>query len=107
MTEVSPNITPLMDRVLLRLPDAETKTDSGILIPEVAQKRTNVGIVVRLGHGKMLDGSNYKFEVEVGKRCIYQTSVGTPVIIKGVDHLIITEDNILAREIIINPIKHK
>ena len=45
------NITPLADRVIIKQADAETKTESGIIIPDTAQEKPQKGSVIAIGKG--------------------------------------------------------
>ena len=54
-------IKPLSDRVIVEASSAETKTSSGIIIPDTAQEKPQEGIIVAVGKGKKDDGSG-RFE---------------------------------------------
>jgi chaperonin GroES len=54
---MSLNIKPLADRVVVEAAAAETKTASGIYIPETAQEKPQKGTIVAVGPGKYADAS--------------------------------------------------
>jgi chaperonin GroES len=54
---MSLNIKPLSDRVLIAPVAAETKTASGIFIPDTAKEKPQKGTVIAVGNGTMLEPS--------------------------------------------------
>ena len=83
-------VTPLADRVLVKSEKTESKTASGIIIPDTAQEKTQIAEVVAIG-----DDSE-KIKVSVGQRVMYDKYSGTPIKIDGEDHLILKADDIIA-----------
>jgi chaperonin GroES len=90
-------VRPLQDRVVIKPLTAETKTASGIIIPDNAQEKPVEGQVIGVGNGRVLkDGSVVKPDVKVGDRVLYSKYAGNEIKIEGVDHLIMREEDILA-----------
>jgi chaperonin GroES len=86
---------PLHDRLLLKPILAETKTKSGIIIPDTAQEKPQQGQVVAVGGGKRLeDGRLQPLGVKVGDKVIYGKWSGTEVKLDGVDHVILKEEDL-------------
>ena len=86
---------PLHDRLLLEPISAETKTKSGIIIPDTAQEKPQQGKVVAVGAGKRLeDGRLIPMDVKVGDKVIYGKWSGTEVKLDGVDHVILKEEDL-------------
>ena len=85
-------IKPLADRVLVKNEKAESKTASGIIIPEAAQEKTQTAKVVAVGPGTEED----KITVKVGERIMYDKYAGTQIKINNEDHLILTMSDIIA-----------
>jgi chaperonin GroES len=86
---------PLHDRLLLKPAVAETKTKSGIIIPDTAQEKPMQGEVIAVGKGKRLDdGRLLPLDVKVGDKVIYGKWSGTEVKIAGVDHVILKEEDL-------------
>ena len=83
-------IKPLGDRVLLKMAEAETKTASGLYIPETAQEKTQTATVVAIGDDKDM------ITVKVGEKVMYDKYAGTTISIDDVDHLIIKMQDIIA-----------
>ena len=85
-------IKPLADRVLVKNDKAETKTASGLIIPEAAQEKTQTAVVVEVGPGT----SETPITVKKGDRIMYDKYAGTQVKIDGEDHLILRMSDIIA-----------
>ncbi len=83
-------IKPLQDRVLIKVVEAETKTASGLYIPDTAQEKTQTGTVVAIGDDKEM------ISVKVGDKVMYDKYAGTTVSIDDKDHLIVKSSDILA-----------
>ncbi len=85
-------IQPLSDRVLVEPQAAETKTASGIIIPDSAKEKPQRGIVVAVGNGK----KDHDMTVKVGDTVLYGKYSGTELKLEGQDYLMMREDDILA-----------
>ncbi len=89
-------VKPLEDRVLVKPDEAETKTASGIYLPEASKERPIQGKVVASGPGKLLDnGQRAKMSVGKGDTVVYSKYAGNEIEIKGVKHLILRETELL------------
>lgn len=85
-------IKPLADRVLVKNEKPETKTASGIIIPEAAQEKTQTATVVEVGPGT----EDEKVTVKKGDKIMYDKYAGTQIKIDGEDHLILKMSDIIA-----------
>ena len=85
-------IKPLADRVLIEPMAAETKTASGIIIPDNAKEKPQKGKVVAVGNGT----KDEKMTVSVGNVVLYGKYAGTDLKYEGRDYLIMRESDILA-----------
>ena len=85
-------IKPLADRVLIEPAAAETKTSSGIIIPDTAKEKPQKGIVVAVGAGT----KDNPITVSVGDSVLYGKYAGTELQHEGKDYLIMKENDILA-----------
>jgi chaperonin GroES len=86
------NIKPLADRVLVEPLEAETKTASGIIIPDTAKEKPQKGNVVAVGAGT----KENPVSVKVGETVLYGKYSGTELKYEGKDYLIMKESDILA-----------
>ncbi|HEY8366961.1 MAG TPA: co-chaperone GroES [Bacteroidia bacterium] len=89
---MSINIKPLHDRVVVKPAEAETKTASGIIIPDTAKEKPQRGEVVAVGEGK----KDEPMTVKVGDVVLYGKYAGTEVNIEGTEYLIMRESDIYA-----------
>jgi len=91
-----PKVKPLYDRVLVKRVEEEDKTPGGIIIPDTAKEKTQVGAVVAVGEGKINnDGTIRKLSVKVGDKILVGKFSGTEVKFDGKEYLIMREDEIL------------
>ena len=89
-------VKPLEDRILIKPLEAETKTASGIYLPESAKEKPMQGKVVALGPGKLLDnGERVKPAVKKGDTVVFGKYSGTEIEIKNIKHLIVRESELL------------
>jgi len=86
------NIKPLADRVLVEPIEAETKTASGIIIPDNAKEKPQKGKVMAVGKGT----KENPMTVKVGDSVLYGKYSGTELKLEGKDYLIMSEKDILA-----------
>ncbi|MBT3542012.1 co-chaperone GroES [Flavobacteriaceae bacterium] len=86
------NIKPLADRVLIEPAAAETKTSSGLYIPDTAKEKPQKGIVVAVGSGT----KENPMTVKAGDHVLYGKYAGTELQHEGKDFLIMKESDILA-----------
>ena len=90
------SVKPLEDRVLIKPLDPESKTASGIYLPETAKEKPMQGKVVAVGPGKLLDnGERVSPSVKKGDTVVFGKYSGTEVEIKDVTHLIVRESELL------------
>lgn len=85
-------IRPLSDRVLVEPKEAETKTASGIYIPDTAKEKPQQGTVLATGRGK----KDEPMEVKEGDSVLYGKYAGTEVTYEGKTYLIMKQSDILA-----------
>ncbi len=85
-------IKPLSDRVLIEPAAAETKTASGIFIPDTAKEKPQKGTVVAVGNGT----KDHPMTVKIGDSVLYGKYAGTELKLDGKDYLMMREDDILA-----------
>jgi chaperonin GroES len=68
----------------------------GIIIPDTAQEKTQIGVVVAVGDGKLLnDGSLRPLNVKVGDKIVFGKYSGTELKFDGEEYLITREEELL------------
>ena len=89
-------IKPLLDRVVLKVEEAEEKTKSGIILTEQPKEEPGKGIVIAVGPGKMENGTLVPLELQVGQKVVYKKYSGTEIKENQKEYLLIEAENILA-----------
>ncbi len=90
-------LRPLGDKVLVKRVEAETKTKSGIVLPDTAKEKPKRGKVVAVGEGKRLEsGQRTAMSVKKGDEVIFTSYAGNEIKLDGEELLIMSEDDILA-----------
>ena len=89
-------VRPLEDRILIKPIEPETKTASGLFLPETAKERPMQGTVISTGPGLLLDnGDRAPVAVKKGDTVVYGKYAGTEIEIKNVKHVIMRESELL------------
>lgn len=83
-------IKPIGERVLVKIQQVEEKTAGGIFIPQTAQEKTQMGVVVEVGDDKDA------IKVKTGQKVMYDKYAGTTVKVDGTEHLLLKMADILA-----------
>ena len=90
-------VKPLADRVVVKAEAVEEKTASGIILPDTAKEKPQMGKIVAVGPGKTSDsGSIMKMSVKVGDKVLYGKYSGTEISFENNDYLIMKENDIFA-----------
>jgi chaperonin GroES len=91
------NLRPLHDRVIVKRLDQETKTASGLIIPDAAAEKPDQGEVLAIGNGKVQDDGKVRpLEVKVGDRVLFGKYSGQAVKVDGEELLVMREEDIMA-----------
>ncbi len=88
-------ISPLANRVVVKRIEERT-TEGGIVIPETAGDKSQRGVVVAVGPGKIENGKLQKSSLKCNDNIIFGKYSGTEVTIKGKNYLIMKEDDVIA-----------
>ena len=89
-------IKPLLDRVVLKVEEAEEKTKRGIILSSAAQEKPQFASVAAVGPGGVVDGNEVKMYLNVGDKVIASKYAGTQVKIDGEEFTIVRQSDILA-----------
>ncbi len=88
-------LKPLDDRVVIKQSEAEEKTSGGIILPDTAKEKPQIGTVIEIGPGKLLDnGKRGKMSVKKKDEVIYARYGGNEVEIDGEKYVILRESDI-------------
>ena len=90
-------VRPLHNRLIVQRIDEDETTSGGIIIPDTAKEKPSEGRIVAAGPGRRDDEGNLvAMEVKPGDRVLFSKYSGTEVSLEGEEHLIISEDDVLA-----------
>jgi len=90
-------VRPLHNRIIVQRIKDEEKTKGGIIIPDSAKEKPTEGKVIAAGPGRRDEkGHLIAMDVKKGDRVLFGKYSGNEVVLDGEDHLIISEDDVLA-----------
>ena len=90
-------LTPLHDRIVVQVLDAETKTASGLIIPDNAAEKPTQGRVLAVGSGRRTeDGTVLAMSVSIGDTVLFGKFAGNPVKVDGKELTIMREEDVFA-----------
>lgn len=90
-------LKPLYDRVVVKKVEMEQKTAGGIILPDTAKEESQMGEVVAVGEGRLLENGEIRpLKVKEGDKVLYSKYAGNEVELDGEKLLIIREEDILA-----------
>ena len=90
------SIKPLLDRVVLKMVEAEETTKSGIILAAAAQEKPQIAEIVAVGPGGIVDGHEEKMSVQVGQKVLVSKYAGTQVKVDGEEYTILRQSDLLA-----------
>ena len=90
------SIKPLLDRVVVKMVEAEETTKSGIVLAGAAKEKPQVAEVIAVGPGGLVDGREVTMYVKVGDKVITSKYSGTEVKLDGEEVIIVRQSDILA-----------
>ena len=89
-------LTPLFDRVVIKMIESEETTKSGIILTGSAKEKPQVAEVIAVGPGGVVDGKEVSMQVKVGDKVITSKYSGTEVKVDGEDLIVVRQNDILA-----------
>lgn len=89
-------LKPLLDRVVVKMTEAEETTKSGIILTATAQEKPQIAEIVAVGPGGLIDGKEVTMYVNVGDKVITSKYSGTEVKCDGKEYIIVRQSDILA-----------
>ena len=89
-------LKPLDDRIVIKQSEAEEKTSGGIILPDAAKEKPQIGKVVATGPGRLLDdGKRGAMSVKKNDEVLYGKYSGTEVEVDGKKLVILRESDVL------------
>lgn len=89
-------LRPLGDRIVLRREKPPEKTAGGILyVPDAAKEKPLEAVVIETGPGKFVGTQFVEVSVKRNDRVLVGKYSGNEIMIDGVEHLVVREDDIV------------
>ena len=89
-------LRPLDDRVVIKQSEAEDKTAGGIILPDAAKEKPQIGKIISVGPGKVLEnGKRAKMSVKKNDEVIYSKYIGNEIEIDREKYVVLRESDIL------------
>ena len=89
-------LTPLSDRVVLKMVEVEETTKGGIILTGAAKEKPSIAEVISVGPGGMVDGNNVTMAVKVGDKVIIDKFAGSKVTLEDIEYIVVRQGDILA-----------
>ena len=89
-------LTPLADRVVLKMVEVEETTKGGIILTGAAKEKPSIAEVISVGPGGMVDGNAVTMAVKAGDKVIIDKFAGNKVTLEDVEYIVVRQGDILA-----------
>ena len=89
-------LKPLLDRVVVKMVEAEETTKSGIILTASSKEKPQIAEVLEVGPGGMVDGNEVKMYIKKGDKVVLNKYAGTEIKYEGKDLIIVRQGDILA-----------
>jgi len=89
-------LTPLADRVVLKMTEVEETTKGGIILTGTAKEKPSIAEIISVGPGGIVDGNNVTMSVKAGDKVIIDKFAGTKVTLEDVEYIVVRQGDILA-----------
>ena len=89
-------LTPLADRVILKMVEPEETTKGGIILTGTAKEKPTIAEVISVGPGGVVDGKDVVMTVKVGDKVITDKYAGSKVKLEDVEYVVVRQQDILA-----------
>lgn len=89
-------LKPLLDRVVVKMVEAEETTKSGIILTANSKEKPQIAEVLEVGPGGRVEGNEIEMIVKKGDKVVLNKYSGTEVKYEGEDLIIVKQNDILA-----------
>lgn len=89
-------LKPLLDRVVVKMIEAEETTKSGIILTASSKEKPQIAEVLEVGPGGQVDGNEIKMYVRKGDKVVLNKYAGTEIKYEGQELIIVKQGDILA-----------
>ena len=87
---------PIFDRVVLQLLENQEEVKGGIILPAVAQEKSQLAKVIEIGTGDLPDGKKVEMQVKKGDKVLFAKYAGTEIEENGKKYVVLRQADILA-----------
>ena len=94
--ELIMKLTPLADRVVLKMVEAEETTRGGIILTGTAKEKPSVAEIIAVGPGGVVDGNPVTMSVKPGDKVLIDKYAGSKITLEDVEYIIVRQGDILA-----------
>ncbi|MGC6494284.1 MAG: co-chaperone GroES [Myxococcota bacterium] len=89
-------LRPMFDRIVIERVSSETRSRGGLFLPDSAQEKQNIGVVIAVGQGRLNeDGSLSPLAVAEGQKVMFGKYAGNEIEIGGAERIVLRESDIL------------
>ena len=89
-------LTPLADRVILKMVEVEETTKGGIILTASAKEKPSIAEVISVGPGGMVDGNQVDMIVKAGQQVLVGKYSGSKIKLDESEYTIVRQSDILA-----------
>ena len=89
-------LRPLLDRVVVKMVEAEETTKSGIILTANSKEKPQIAEVLEVGPGGKVDGNEIEMYVKKGDKVVLNKYSGTEIKYEGEELIIVRQNDILA-----------
>ena len=89
-------LRPLLDRVVVKMVEAEETTKSGIILTASSKEKPQIAEVLEVGPGGNVDGNEIEMYVKKGDKVVLNKYAGTEIKYEGEELIIVKQNDILA-----------
>lgn len=89
-------LKPLLDRVVVKMVEAEETTKSGIILTANSKEKPQIAEVIEVGPGGIVDGNEVKMYIKKGEKVVLNKYAGTEIKYQGEELIIVKQSDILA-----------
>lgn len=93
----SKSVKPMFDNILIKPLEEDSKTPSGIILPDSAKEKPQIGQIMAVGPGGTDDkGNKTQITVKVGQKVVYKKWGGNEIKVEREEWLLVEQKDILA-----------
>lgn len=88
-------LKPLFDRVVIKPNENESKSSSGLVLPETSQERPQIGKIVAVGDGENMDNVKCVMKVKIGDTVVFNKYAGVELKLENETYIIMRQIDVI------------